>query len=168
MNYPLHKCNFCQKIGNAAEGMCWYIFKHIHKCYRRSCKHNNDFYLLLAVTAPTFDTAAGKLTQDQCWTLSGGPRCRIEPYKWKWHVWAAADRTECVATEVWWSAPQLMKWELVSPNRLKRDFHARLPRQQCRLTGQTTPHTFQRIHTHDSHRLFSHSFFYFLFKHRAV
>lgn len=38
----------------------------------------------------------------------------IEPYKWTWHVWATADRTECVVTEVWWSGnlvSLLMKWE---------------------------------------------------------
>lgn len=45
MYYPLHKCNFCQKIGNAANGMRSYIFKHIHKSYWRSCTHNHDFYL---------------------------------------------------------------------------------------------------------------------------
>lgn len=82
------------------------------------------------------------------WDPFWGPQRRIEPYKWKWHVWAAANRTECVATEVWGSLPQLMKWELVSPNRLKRDFHARLPHQRCRLTGQTTLHTLEHIRTH--------------------
>lgn len=38
----------------------------------------------------------------------------IEPYKWTWHVWATADRTECAVTEVWWSGnlvSLLMKWE---------------------------------------------------------
>lgn len=42
------------------------------------------------------------LAHDAClWSRLGN--CNTELYKWTRHVWATADRTECVVTEVWWS-----------------------------------------------------------------
>ena len=84
----------------------------------------------------------------------------IELYKWTWHVWATADRTECAVTEVWWSGrPTVLADETRTSARHKlRRSSTLLPRWQQRFAEQTTPHyhAHSQTHTHavtDKHRL---------------